>query len=271
MASLCVLACRPGQLLFPKRDAYIGKSLQTYGEWTEGITRLCGQMFSPGQTVMEVGAGWGTRTVGLARLLGAGGRVIAIEQSRRLTDLLHANCALNALDNVKVVQARAQALPGAADVIEPDFNNEGNFGAVLAKMAVVPGKPYVDGFVIDDSIWGRIDGLLIDAPGNAHEILMGARTLIATCKPPIVINADNPTDAKNTREFLRDAGYRLWSYSCPFFSTENFFRQQKNVFGNLASQCIVAVTDDRDLSTFLADLTGCLPVGPMPASISSPA
>jgi FkbM family methyltransferase len=252
IAALIVLACRHGQMLFPKLDAYIGKSLKTYGEWTEGITRLCQQIFPAGQTVLEIGAGWGTRTLALARMLGAEGKVIAVEQSRRLTDLLHANLALNTLENVQIVHARAAALPGAVEVIEPNFDIEGNFGAVAWRKATEPGKSYVEEIVLDRMHWGPIDALVIDTPGCTHEVIAGAQSLLATHKPLIVANADNVDDAGKTREKLRAEGYRLWSFSSAFFAAANYFRCSDNVFGNLASYCTLAVPDDRDLTSLRA-------------------
>lgn len=252
MAVLGVYACRHGYLLLPKRDAYIGKSLITYGEWTDGLNQLCGNLFSSGDTVVEIGAGFGARTLPFARLAGGEGTVIAIEQSRRMTDLLHANIALNSVDNVRVIHARAGTFPGAAEVIEPLFGAHGNFGIISHRKAKDPLLPYVSEIPLDHQNLGHIDFLFIDTPGSVSEVLHGAGRLITTHKPTIVTNADNATDSEKAMECLRGHNYQLWLYSCPFFSQENYFRNKENIFGELRSKCLVAIPDNRDLSAFAA-------------------
>jgi FkbM family methyltransferase len=58
-----------------------------------------------GDVVFDVGAGWGTETVTLSRLVGPGGRVIAVEAHPWTCELLRRTCDENGLDNVTVVQA----------------------------------------------------------------------------------------------------------------------------------------------------------------------
>lgn len=248
MTTLGVYACRHGNFLLPKRDMYIGKSLIKYGEWTEGLNSLCAHLLAPGDLVVEVGAGYGARTLPLARLAGSEGKVIAVEQSRRLIHLLHANLALNAMDNVEAVHARASSLPGAVEVVEPSFDTDGNFGVVAHRPTSDPGRPVVPALPLDHQQWGHVDFLVIDAPGGAVEVLRGSQRLLTSHRPCILANADNSVDAANALELLRAAGFRPWWYSCPFFTDDNFFRVRENVFGGLRSKCLVAVPDDRNLS-----------------------
>lgn len=252
MAILGVYACRHGHILLPKRDAYIGKSLIKYGEWADGLNQLCGNLFASGDTVVEIGAGFGARTLPFARLVGGEGTVIAVEQSRRLVDLLHANIALNSFDNVRVIHARAGSLPGAVEITEPMFDSDENFGIVSHRKAKAPLKPYVLEIPLDHQNWGQINFLFVDTPGGVSEVLHGAGRLIATHRPTIVANADNAADAETATEYLRTHDYQLWKYSCPFFTLENYFRSKENIFGGLRSSCIVAVPDNRDLSAFAA-------------------
>lgn len=248
MQALGVFACRQGQMLLPKRDMYIAKSLIMYGEWTEGLNNLCAHLLDPGEMVIEVGAGFGARTLALSRLAGSEGKVIAMEQSRRLVELLHANLALNALDNVTVAHARASNLPCMVEVVEPLFDTDGNFGVISQRPVTDPRKPQVKALPLDHQCWGPANCLIIDTPGGVEEVLNGACRLIETHRPCIVANADNPVDAENSLEFLRMRGFRLWWYACPFFTDDNFFREKENVFGGLRSKCLVAVPDERDLS-----------------------
>lgn len=252
MTTLGVYACRHGQMLLPKRDMYIGKSLLKYGEWTEGLNSLCANLFAPGDLVVEVGAGFGARTLALSRLTGSDGKVIAVEQSRRLVELLHANLALNAIDNVTVVHEHASTLPGAVEVVEPRFDTDGNFGVVAQRQAVDPRMPHVPALPLDHRSWGAINCLIVDTPGGVEAVLKGAYRLMKTHRPCIIANADNPADAEKSLALLRNMDFQLWWYACPFFDERNFFRIKDNVFGGLRSKCLVAVPDERDLSRFSA-------------------
>ncbi len=63
-------ACRYGQMLYNLNDQYIGRSLDLYGEFSEGEVDLFRQIVKPGQIVVEVGANLGAHTVFLARQVG---------------------------------------------------------------------------------------------------------------------------------------------------------------------------------------------------------
>lgn len=246
--NLGVYACRHGHFLLPRNDAYIGKSMIEYGEWTEGLLRLLAGLFAPGAHVVEVGAGFGAHAIPLARLVGADGMVTAVEQSRRMIDLLHANLALNQVDNLRVVHAHADQLPGAVEVDEPSFKTEGgNFG-MLKHRPLNDWRQMVRGLALDGETWGAVDCLVVDTPGEVANVLAGARRLLAAQRPVVVINGDNAADAEHSGELLGVAGYRLWKHSCPFYEPDNFFLNRQNQFGGLASRILVALPDERDIS-----------------------
>jgi FkbM family methyltransferase len=248
-AHLCVLACRTGQLLVPRLDAYISRSLAEYGEWTEGVNRLLARLANAGDTVVEVGAGFGVRTVTLARLTGPGGRVFAIEQSRRLARLVQANLALNAIDHVEVLVQRAAAQPGAWVVHEPDLGAEGNHGVVAAEPMKGWRAGYTPAAPLDHLQVGRLRLLMVDAPGAGLEVLLGALGLLETHRPIVVLNADDAADAGRCQALLASRpGYSLWRLHAPFFEPTNWAGRQNNVFEGLASACLVALPEDQDLS-----------------------
>lgn len=97
--------CRHGDMLFLRRDQYVGRSLERYGEFSELEGELFGQLLRPGHVVVEVGANIGAHTVHLAKLVGAGGTVFAFEPQRVIFQILCANVALNALFNVHTYHA----------------------------------------------------------------------------------------------------------------------------------------------------------------------
>ena len=90
--------CRYGTLLFNQNDRFIGKSLELYGEYSEGEIDLFRQVVQPGTIVLEIGANIGTHTLFFARQVGHDGLVIAFEPQRLVFQCLCANMALNQRD-----------------------------------------------------------------------------------------------------------------------------------------------------------------------------
>ena len=58
--------CRHGRLSYLLHDAYIGRSLDVYGEYSEGELELFRQLLRPGDVAVDVGANIGALTVGLS-------------------------------------------------------------------------------------------------------------------------------------------------------------------------------------------------------------
>jgi len=69
-------------MIYNKNDMYVGKSLELYGEFSEGEVDLFRQLVHQGDTVLEIGANLGAHTLVLAQLAGEGGCVYAFEPQR---------------------------------------------------------------------------------------------------------------------------------------------------------------------------------------------
>lgn len=78
-----------------------GRDLQSRGEPGEATIRLLQALLRPADTVVEVGAGIGTLTVALARQIGTGGELTAVEADPDKFSLLCANAVLNGLPQVR--------------------------------------------------------------------------------------------------------------------------------------------------------------------------
>lgn len=82
-----------------------GRALQRHGEPDGSASRLLCALLRPCDTVIEIGAGLGTTTVPLARQVGAGGLVVAVEPRPDRFPLLCATLALNGLAQVRPLPA----------------------------------------------------------------------------------------------------------------------------------------------------------------------
>jgi SAM-dependent methyltransferase len=73
-----------------------------------------------GDRVLDVGSGSGTDVLTAARLVGASGRVFALDMTPAMLAKLEANIAAAGADNVELVQGQAESIPlpdGSIDVI----------------------------------------------------------------------------------------------------------------------------------------------------------
>ncbi len=109
-----VRRCRHGPMAYLRQDAYVGRSLDLYGEYGEDEQAVLAQMVRPGDVVVEAGANLGTHTVPLARKVGPSGALIAFEPQRVVFQILCANVALNELTNVHAQNAAVGETPGSA-------------------------------------------------------------------------------------------------------------------------------------------------------------
>src|SRR5271165_2730364 len=64
---MAVRKCRHGTMMYNVNDSFIGRSLDLYGEWCDDEVAVLGQILSPGDVVVDVGANIGTHTVFFAK------------------------------------------------------------------------------------------------------------------------------------------------------------------------------------------------------------
>src|SRR6266480_3600548 len=95
--------CKHGWMLFA--GPYIGRCFELYGQYSESEIAMMRRFLGEGSTVLDVGANIGDLTVPLSRIVGPSGKIYAFESHRYTFNVLCANLALNALDNVNPVFA----------------------------------------------------------------------------------------------------------------------------------------------------------------------
>ena len=122
--------CRHGRMLYNEHDIYLGRSLDLYGEFSEGECDVFRQLIQPGWTVLELGANIGSHTVFLAKRVGPSGRVVAFEPQRIVFQTLCANLALNSILNVECYQKAVGQQAGSLIVPPLDYTVDNNFGGL---------------------------------------------------------------------------------------------------------------------------------------------
>jgi len=162
--------------------------------------------FTKDQTILDVGSGPGHATLDLAQIVGPGGRVVALERSRRFLDWLEGELRRRGITNVESVEL---------DLVKDDVPSRGADGAwsrwflafledpriVLAKVhrALRPGASFVLHEYFDYRTWRMIPRV----PEQEEFVAMVMETWRASGGEPDV-GLDLP-------RWLADAGFEIES------------------------------------------------------------
>jgi FkbM family methyltransferase len=238
-------ATRHGYLLYNRNDIYIGRAIEKYGESCALEMALFEELCRAGHAVIEVGANNGTHTVGLARVVGEQGRVLAFEPQRLVFQTLCANVALNSLTNVDCYWAAVGAQEGAIMVPSVSPWQEANFGGVTL-LGSHPGHP-VPCFTLDRFLeLPRVNLIKIDVEGMEAEVLRGGAKLLAKFKPVLYVENDRADNSEALIRLIAGFGYRLFWHLTPLFNPQNFYGQHENLFGALVSCNMLCIHRDAD-------------------------
>ena len=194
--------------------------LWAFGSYEKHFAELFGHLVSPGDRCVDVGANVGVHTVRLARLVGAGGEVIAIEPDPDVRQRAVRNIALNGLANIRVVGAAASDSAGETRLYRPSAHDTNRARASLLH------HPYLIGAVktvpvvtVDDVCAGAPVALIkIDVEGHEAAVVRGAADTIARHAPSVVFEyAPELLDdvvAQTPFDWLVERGYEIFRIRC---------------------------------------------------------
>ena len=190
--------CRYGLLSFPRFDAYVGYSLQEYGEWAQIEIEMLLRFIENGAIVLDIGAFVGTHTVAFSRAAGSHGKVYALEPQPFVFALLKQNIEQNRLRNVTPLRAGAAARSGKMEVDLPDYASPANFAGVRLTPAratgPLEGTKSVEVVTVDSLGLKRCDLIKVDAEGMDLEVIRGAQETINTKRPFVFAECTNASE-----------------------------------------------------------------------------
>ena len=225
--------CRYGAMAYFKSDMYIGRSLDLYGEFSEGEAEMFRQMIRSDWTVVEVGANIGSHTVQISKLVGPRGVVHAFEPQRVIFQLLCANIAINSLNNVHTYQSAVGREAGSIIVPQLDSNAENNFGGVgLGEWQNGDRVPVV---IIDSMNPTKCNFVKIDVEGMEGEVIAGAEQTIRRTRPVLYLENDRKEKSVALIGQLLALDYRLYWHLPVMFTPQNFFGATENAFPGILS------------------------------------
>ncbi len=240
-------------MLYNFHDTVVGRSLDLYGEYSEGEVDLFRKILQPGNVVIEVGANIGAHTVALAQLVTKSGVVIAFEPQRVLFQTLCANLALNSISNVYCFQQAIGDETSAIMIPALDYTAENNFGAL--SLGSYQAGEQVPLSTLDGFNFPACNFLKIDVEGMERQVIEGARKLIGRFKPVIYVENDKREKAEDLLRLLDSLSYKMYWHWPPYYSPHNFFGNADNQFPNLISVNMICIH-----SSLPHDLPGFEPV-----------
>jgi FkbM family methyltransferase len=177
----------------------------------------------PGSVFVDIGANVGAFTLPMARRVGSGGRVIAIEASPSVFSYLKRNVELNDLSNVGLWNCAAtdreeEGIP----FWEPPSAHFG-MGSLAAQFhdhpTLVPTRT-LDWILKAENV-DRVDVLKVDVEGFEAAVFRGAEELLTGPHPPMVVfefcdwaeERATKSQPGEAQRILRQWEYRIWRLS----------------------------------------------------------
>jgi FkbM family methyltransferase len=205
------------------RGAYMGSLIHWRGIHAAVEAGLLRRFLPPDGVFVDVGANQGELTLVGARLAPRG-RVVAFEPVPHWHERLVDNVALNAWSHVTVVRAALADREGVREMFTGDGGGaEGGANEGLSSLHRGDGRQRslgtVEALTLDAYVartgLDRLDVLKVDVEGGEHEVLAGARAVLARFRPVLIVewspavHADVGRDGDALLDELRALGYRL--------------------------------------------------------------
>lgn len=195
-------------------------SVATYllRDWTEPELRELNRFIGPGDIFVDVGANIGLYTLKAARIVGQGGRVLAVEPGASAAASLAHNLALNPFANVTVAQKALSSEDGWATLHHVPLGNDPQAFSLLAGAGTSEGEK-VETITLDrlatEAGLARIDCIKIDVEGAEPMVLRGALAVVERWQPTVILEVNCPTGTVGGTppdaawNILAERGYRF--------------------------------------------------------------
>ena len=252
-SNTAIARAKHGVLRYLVNDAYVGRSLELYGEFSDLEAGLLQSLIKPGDTVIEVGANIGAHTLHLSKRVGPEGRVIAFEPQQLVHGILVENMEQNGCTNVQAICAGAGDRAGVIVVPPSDYAKPGNFGAVELRAA---GQGHTVPLMTIDSL--QLDGLAllkVDVEGMESAVIRGAVETIRRLRPVLYLENDREAKSAELIALVQSLGYRLWWHLPPLYSPRNMRDNRIDVFPGVVSVNMLCMHADRAGRVALREIT----------------
>jgi len=178
------------KLYVPTTDIGFGAHVIMDGVWEPWLTVFMASRIKPGMHVVDAGANHGYYTVLFADLVGADGRVAAIEPNPATARLLRQTVLVNGFDSrVEVIEKALTAADDETLIFFAPGHEPKNARVMTADYAGFPEMVTVTGARLDTLLidWPRVDFMKVDVEGAEEPMLEGAWATISRDRPELLL------------------------------------------------------------------------------------
>lgn len=204
------------RMFFPAQRRGFGKFIYTFREYYEPELAYLEEVLSPGNVFIDVGANFGVYTLVASKLVGAAGKVFALEPTAQSFAILGQNVALNHSANVRAFQVALTQTRGKAWLYhgwDPVGNSLG-MDPLCGNQGEEVQTESLDNLLEENGI-DRVDVIKVDVEGAEELVLRGATRTITTNRPVVIFEYNPGCSARlslspyGARDFLESLGYEF--------------------------------------------------------------
>lgn len=245
LGDLCRLDTRYGAFVVPEESDLIGDTLRAYGEWAENEISLLCAMIRPGDTVLDIGACYGTHSRAFSAAVGEMGRVISFEANEQTGKVLQENIALAPLANIEMHRLALDAVSGRIVSMGAAPKNRGAIHIMASSSFEVEECGSARTATLDEFSLQRADLLKIDVEGHEIRVIAGGTQTLSSCRPVVFCETNSISAGIEL--------YKSWSIDDyyvagvrSFAANQNNFLKNKEDFFEDASECaLLFVPEER--------------------------
>jgi FkbM family methyltransferase len=183
------------------------------GYWESWITLVLARTVRPGWHCLDVGANHGYYTLVMADAAGPEGRVVPVEPTPRLVELLRQTLDVNGFQDVEVVAKAATDSDGETLQLVIPARRSMN-ASLRAEVGDTDEAVSVESVTVDSITrdWPRVDLIKIDVEGAEESVWQGMQRTITDHRGIVVLLELNVARYDDPRGFLsvvEEAGFRL--------------------------------------------------------------
>jgi FkbM family methyltransferase len=238
---------RHGPIFYNQNCQYIGKALELYGEYCEHEIHLFKALIEPSNVIWEIGANTGSQSTALASMV-PHGTFVGFEPQIELYKIFVTNLTVNNCENAIPMNHALGEVQGVIPLPLINYHLPNNFGAVsLLNKNIAEDSFLVETSPIDKLTWlPPPDFMKIDVEGMESNVLRGGNVTIIKKKPIIYIENDRPDKSSELISILWDFGYICYWHITPYFNSENYFGNKKNIYQNQASFNMLCIHNEKE-------------------------
>jgi FkbM family methyltransferase len=186
------------------RDIGIVPHLCFNGFWEPRVTLTMIRTVKPGWYCLDIGANHGYYSVVMSSIVGAAGRVLALEPNQRLAELVRRTLELNGFNDRALTLAKAVSdQPGQIVQLVVPQGNTGH-ASIRDHASATDEIMEVETVSVDQltAEWPQVDFIKIDVEGAEEAVWQGMRETIRRNKDIVIVLEFGPTRYVNPKAFL---------------------------------------------------------------------